>query len=625
MTTHLRGWLHAITGLLLAVIITLGVAPAATASPAVPVDPTTATVCSDPAASDDSLPVTRWQGAMTLHDRIEGGFFHPEGAAKRAQRNGLTGTLIDVGNSTWAVTVGITEMASRFCVLDKVGGLVDHAGAALATSLLASTVVVILVVASVIAYAWRIARSGRGGGALLQKGLVLGLFGVMLAGASASVGAGAGPDPDAPYEAGRGGPGWWVTRIDGVVSATANLTGSQFQQHALEGAEGGVGGRDGLGCAPAVGGLHEAYRDQFGTDAVSQAPASSPLILSAMWEQSGLQMWKAAQFGTKTAGIDDDGKPWTHGDVVYCRMLDDNAGLLKAPAGAESDALAWRHTDDNETQDRRWVGWAACTAPSHGADLISSDASLGNACDRFFNEPGYDGGDFNWDDDDAIAKADLPEGAESFLRALHGTSGGTLGAAAGFVYVVTSMAIMLVVGGFWLAVIVAKFAALITMLGIWFALLKALVPSSGLETVAKVAKQYLGISAVIFCASTLFSLVALVTGLLIEAGSAIIPGGPGGVVGLVWTGFTPIAAALCVWHVIKMLKVAEPLKAAISRVTATGSAGKKRRAPKARQETPTARPTGVVMERNAYVSKPQVERPNRMNQGRSQEDQTDAA
>lgn len=556
------------------------------------------------ASDTSSLPVSRWaDGTEKFHDRLHSA--SPGDIAKSMQRQGVISIFYAVGNTMWKVTTGMTEMAINFCILDRVGGFIDKAAASIGSALMSSGLLAALIVATVLVYAWRIGRGGGGGAnsaGLVQKALILGLFGIMLAGAHQSTGGGIGGSTD-DYRPGVGAPGWFVVRIDDIVSASANEIAGSLQAQALHGAEHGPNGYGRLGCAPYVKAMKDVYRDSHGTGGtITQASAAVPLLLSNMWEVSGLQMWKKAQFGQDS----------TYSDYVYCRMLEANSNVQRTPAGyavngqqytawddtsvttlmkdsgavdanpygafdggshwkTDTQRMAWGYSTSNTIRDRQWVAWAACAAgPGHdGAALVHEDGGgtedqLKEQCKQFFNTPGWTGGsgsgEFDWDDsNDDITSAGTSPAAEDFLLTLHGNRN-TAGMVTGLVYMISSFFIAAVFVLFSLAIMVAKTAALMIMLMMFVVLATCLLPNSNASKLLDSVKQYVGMSLFAWGAQLVMSIIALVTAILIKAGNSVVPDGPGGVMAIMWTGFAPVIAVFCLHLMFKKARIPSPLK-----------------------------------------------------------------
>lgn len=573
------------------------------------------------------LPVARWAGGTDqFHSRL--GTKAWNDIAEKMQRQGVISFMYAIGNTAWTTTTGLVETAVNFCVLDKAGGAVDQAAHKLGNAVMKSGILAAFVVLSLVVYIWRIGRAAGGGGnssLIMQKALIVGLFGLMLFGAAASTGGGKNGN-EGPYRPGFGSPGWFITTIDNVVSASANSLTSNLANDAgmIQGAEEGWNvsgprggkGNSNLGCAPYVKAMKEIYKEKYSTyvggKKYYEASASVPLMLSAMWEQSGLKMWQKAQFGDRN----------DYGKFSYCRLLEYNADAPRqyTEAGGGEDAvsiehimrranainismggekfkvevdkknLAFRYSGSNKWRDRAWVGWAACSypiSPGGGNDkgrwLIHKDdgvpdSVLAKVCEGFFTERDWDGtanngadggvstqngsdGDgLDWDDsNNDITETDTTAEAEDFLLSLHGNKN-RAGIVSGFTYMISSVLVGAVFALFAIAILVAKVAALMMMLMIFFMLLVALLPNMSAAKVGDYAKQYFGLSLFAWGAQLLLGVMALITGILIAVGGSVVPEGPGGVMGLMWTGFAPVIAAMCLHLMFKKMRVPSPLK-----------------------------------------------------------------
>lgn len=643
--TH--AWWKGLLGLLLAIIVTVSVAgpsmaftggapqAAAVAQTAAATVPGTLPtfvdsghdpsfkgrgVCAGTLDAHGQLPVTRWDEGTEFHDRLHGA--SPGDMAKRLQRQGIVSLFFSVGNTAWATTTGATEMALNFCVLDRVGGVVDRTAGSIGKALMSSGIVVALVVASIMVFAWRVGR-GQGGGAntkmLLQKGLVLALFSIMIGGAMNSTGGGQGRNPNAAYSPGTGSPGWFITQIDqAVTTAAAGVTGSLISDRAIGGAEQGPKGRANLGCAPYVKAMKDVYVERQGAGVAAGGIATTPMLLSSLWENSGLEMWKRAQFGTQRIGTYGRGEatPYGYGDLMYCRMLELNVaskrhpvtnnydvsvsslmsrtgaldkdvfgkavsatGKTKPVAGVsngntvwhtDGDYLPWRYSTSNKKKDRAYVAWAACAAPTDelGAPLVHTDDAtpedLKKACQMFFGDAGFDGGsgtgEFDWDEsDDDISQTSTTDAAQDFLLTLHGNRQAS-GLVAGMVYMVSSLMVAGVFILFSGAIMVAKITALMMMIGVIGVLVFSLTPNASMSKITDYGKQYLGLSLFAWGAQLVICLLAFITAILVESGNAIVPGGPGGVMAVAWVGFAPVMAVFCLHFMFKKLRIPSPLK-----------------------------------------------------------------
>ncbi|MGL5825516.1 MAG: hypothetical protein ACRCYU_11990 [Nocardioides sp.] len=581
-----RGWINATVVAALAALLTFTAVSPALADGRVSADPAhvqadgSRGVCTGQATGQTSaLPVSRWQDSTSgFHSRLGSKAWND--VAEKVQRNGVMSVSFGIGNTVWSVTSGLVEFATTLCVLDRVGGAADQTAGSIGRALSRSGLLAGVVVLSFIVVAWRSVREGGAANAanLGKKAIVLGVFGVMLAGAAGSTGGGIG-ESTAPYKPGAGSPGWFATRIDSAVTNTATIVTGSVQTQVVEGAEDGAAGTDKLGCGPYTKSLKARYKEQYGSSGVRSSAASVPLVVSSLWETGGLEAWKDAQFGTQS----------DYGDLMYCRLLEARSSVAAnedpdaiydasvttvhnatgSKRKVNTKALAWKQTSDNTILDRQMVGWAACASnPSKGKYMVAggdaNEAELKAACDRFFTEDGWDGdGEFDWDDsDDDISEAlDTPatEDAKDFLLTLHGNKNGS-GIVSGFAYLLGSLFGLVVFGLFAIAIIVAKIAAVVMIVLMFFVLLATLLPNSDMSKLGSYAKQYTGLSVFAFGAVFILSLLTFVSGLLTTAGSAVMPGGPGGVMSVLWGGLSPAVAALVLHQGFKRMSVPSPFR-----------------------------------------------------------------
>src|SRR5690625_1190494 len=128
-----------------------------------------------------------------------------------------------------------------------------------------------------------------------------------------------------------------------------------------------------------------------------------PLVLNNIWESTGMEAWKHAQFGFND-----------HADWVYCRMLDDFAdvpvgslddrgssrlgvmsGYWDSSVPAPSpDAIAWLPVSD-KTRDVSIIGWALCEPDGSGGWRYRSEAEGMRSFrgDAVFDGPNHGAGD----------------------------------------------------------------------------------------------------------------------------------------------------------------------------------------------------------------------------------------
>lgn len=576
----------------------------------------------------EGLPVNRWSEGTSFHSRLGSKAWND--VAQKLQRQGVMELGMSFGNVVWATSAGMVEFATSFCVLDRAGAAIDSTAAKIAKALISSGLVVAVLAGTIVVYAWRMSRGAgaKVGKALFQKGLVLALFAIMMVGASNSSG---GTATNTAYKPGLGSPGWFATTIDTTIASLASSVAGSVTTKTIEGADKYKPGveHDVLSCTRYVKAMKDQYRELYGSGTYKQA-ANVPLLLSSMWEQTGLEAWKQAQFGNRNA----------HGDFMYCRMLEANTSqpvgiatgntlastqiqiMRRVDSGFANSinprAMAWVGSSDNKERDRAYVAWAACRIIDDKASKLSNKDSLyipdgrekggagidknklippgfsGNnhtnnseqrdACHSLFNKDAgdFDGGYFDWNDSDSDISKTLtaagggePE-AKDFLLTLHGNKNVT-GIVSVIVYSFSALAMFAVFGLFSIAIIAAKVAALVMMLMVFFMMFATLLPNADSSKLVGFAKQYVGLSLFAFGAQFILAMISVVTSLLIGVGAATMPGGAGGLMSMIWTGVAPLIAVMCLHIVFKRMKMPSPFKMssgmAWGQAAATGAIG----------------------------------------------------
>ena len=355
-------------------------------------------LCEQQAVSTNTsvLPAIRWDDASShLHTRLGGAIW--DDVPQKLQRNGYTENLLSVGNMFWSLTSSATEFSGKFCPLEVVGGTIDDAAATLGKAVLSSPLPVAGVSLALIGFLWRKRQRGGSPRQLIGTMVIVALLAVMVAGASASTGGGR-DGSSAAYVPGKLSPGWLVVKTNTAIStlAAAPVQALNTVQVSTKVSS------DPLSCLAYTNAMHAQYQERWGSSLASSAAAGVPQTISSMWEQSGLQAWKRAQFGTNP-----------YGDRVYCRLLESYAATptdqvteLMVMAGVSRDlvvpdALAWRAANDPVERDRQMIGWAACQAknPSGKAatftftsPLFVKEADREDAdrlCRNFFTEASW--------------------------------------------------------------------------------------------------------------------------------------------------------------------------------------------------------------------------------------------
>jgi len=617
-----------IVGLLLGMFIvaaaSLAAAPAASAD--VPPQGTSqasnsgSSICSPPhqvslggdqVSSLSLLPIDRWSSAASAsqHTRLDANFGD---MTQKVQRGAIDSMAFAAGNTMWQAATELTGFATRFCLLDTMGLTADKGAATLGNAIMSSGLVAAIVGFGLLLLLWRTAR--RGSPADMWKNvtktvIILGLFGILIAGAAQTTGTDPGNNnqgaSDNHTTFGTGSPGWFADRVNRTVSSLASVPAESLasQSATLVNPDNTEGGS--LSCNTYLKNLHDAYTRSYGGSAASNLQAAIPLTLSSMWENSGMVAWRNAQFGAENP----------YSIQMYCRQLENIAGAkvtlppdtkgtpadlantqfalsgVSSP-GANKDSTAWVMPGGLEV-DRAMVAWAACRSADGGATWTvdpgwaqtkgDNNPITTQNCKDWWTKPLLGDNSFspsktgmNWEDNQsAIAQnAAGQPGVQNFLLNWHGNANSAATVVA-LTFAASSLIILLVFGVLALAIIIAKVAAIVMILVALLVLLIALIPSKGDSNKALAfGKFYVGLTIFAFGIQFLFALISLVTGFLVIAGARQF--GAGSILSMIWTGFAPVTAVV-VLHLIftKALKMPSPFKpsAALAYGTAAGGIG----------------------------------------------------
>lgn len=578
MSRLVRALVVTVVAGLLAVFLTAG---AAAATPRVD-DPclnNPSQLCDPPdPAQSELLPVNRWADSTgAMHGRLET-FDFPE----KVQRYGTYPVLMSVGNAMWSGATSMTSAAIRMDILDSAGQAADNAAAKLGRSLMTSGILALVAVIALIVPMWRAAR-GQGGspwGQFGKVGAIVGLFAVMVVGAGNSTTSASGE-----FQPGAFSPGWWVVTTNNVIAQVASAPAA-----ALTVGDAGAGftydesAKGELSCYQYVGYLKDRYQT---SNPANRMESSVPLVMSGMWEATGLQVWATSQFGADNP----------YGDYSYCRLLEQFAGTpaaeqrsitLAASDDPVADAnvsslksLAWE-TAENVQQDRTMVAWAVCRPNGSGA--WNAAPGWGNISGTYRDGDGQVEGDCaewwgsaasfqedagaTFDDEDSAFEFKNAEviyndvsdtRARNYLLTLQGQTGGgvTSSLAMVYAYMFSSLVILVVFGVIALAIILAKVAALVMMIAVFFALLMALWPNSNKGSIGKYLGQYVGMALFVFGIQLVFAFMTLLTSMMVQAGADMFGGGA--FITMIWTGFAPVVSVIVIHMVfVKFLKLPSP-------------------------------------------------------------------
>lgn len=624
MSSTMKRLIGLLLGMFIVAAASLAAAPAASAD--VPPQGTSqpsnngSSICSPPhqvslgtdqVSNLSLLPIDRWSSAASAsqHTRLDANFGD---MTQKVQRGAIDSMAFAAGNTMWQAATELTGFATRFCLLDTMGLSADKGAATLGNAIMSSGLVAAIVGFGLLLLVWRTAR--RGSPADMWKNvtktvIILGLFGILIAGAAQTTGTDPGNNnqgaSDNHTTFGTGSPGWFADRVNRTVSSLASVPAESLasQSATLVNPDNTDGGS--LSCNTYLKNLHDAYTKSYGGSAASNLQAAIPLTLSSMWENSGMVAWRNAQFGAENP----------YSIQMYCRQLENIAGAkvtlppgtqgtaadlantqfalsgVSSP-GANKDSAAWVMPGGLEV-DRAMVAWAACRSADGGATWTvdpgwvqtknDNNPITPQNCKDWWTKPLLGDNSFspsktgmNWEDNQsAIAQnAAGQPGVQNFLLNWHGNANSAATVVA-LTFAASSLIILLVFGVLALAIIIAKVAAIVMILVALLVLLIALIPSKGDSNKALAfGKFYVGLTIFAFGIQFLFALISLVTGFLVIAGARQF--GAGSILSMIWTGFAPVTAVV-VLHLIftKALKMPSPFKpsAALAYGTAAGGIG----------------------------------------------------
>ncbi|XBH22983.1 hypothetical protein V5R04_07170 [Jonesiaceae bacterium BS-20] len=545
-----------------------------------------------PVGEKNLLPAQRWRsGTDKLHFRTGDGIISD--LATRIQRDMTTPMYLGLGNLAFSVATSITEAAIQFDLTKYFGVTIDKAVAKVSGAIFKSGIVSILAVAGVLALLFRAIR-GRGMDwkYITRMVVTAGLVAAMMVGAGKSTGTTAGT-----YEPGLMSPGWLAQTVNTTVSALASAPAVALTIDTKSFTNDGTKqDSQALSCDAYTKILSQRYVDSAGghTAMARSLESSVPLILSSMWEQTGLRAWIDAQYGTNNP----------YGDYMYCRLLEERAGISPAVQSGTAAAAArhvggklpepnlqsaaWGTGDEMEPRDRSQVAWAACRVDAKGNWTVAGDwlkvdragifgtgrgpitpddcASWWN--DSYYTKDGLKGIatssksniDFSGKASDTVSDTlNAPE-ARDFLLSLHGGGSDAGGAIIMMgAYLFSSVMVLLVFGLLGLAIFLGKLLLGVLTFSFMFVALKDLLPGTGdSSALGKAAKIYIGTAFGVFGMVLVFSIIALFSGIMQQA--FVFSFGAGTITAMLGTGISPLLSVYALhWIFKKVLKVPSPL------------------------------------------------------------------
>lgn len=537
---------------------------------------------------DNLLPINRWlDGTDSFHSNVEGwdiGEYLNSGT-----RSAITGPLMAAGSMMWSGTVGVTSMANAFCVGDTIAYQIDRAIGAVGSAVTSGAgvaLIAMLVVASLVASFWNAQRTGaRPFKTLLVKVSTVGLITFLVAGAANTT----------EGEFGTGSPGWFVSSVTDTISRVSSAPAAVVV--ALDDDEESVESAGDMSCQAYTAKLRYMFQHRYSGDSKASA---IPLILSSMWESTGLEAWKNAQFGGQSE--------WA--DYVYCRVLDEQSNTPVSTSDPEDnsivynssiegvyvytsssmssnlpvldinpDAAAFSPADSSKSRAVSYTGWLACKGSAGswstteffgGWEQKVTDANADNACTGWWTLPDSDAVSDNYTGDtfEAVGSAfdwggkssklsDLPLEEREFMSYFQGYSSATSTGQA-LAYAFSSLVVFIVFGAVALLVVLAKFGVYFLSFALFALLLASLMPKAQLgDMIAKWFKKLVGVAVMATGASLVFALIAFFTKIVVDMGESSFESGS--ILAMLWAAAAPVVAVLLMNWIFKSARLPSPL------------------------------------------------------------------
>lgn len=546
------------------------------------------------ASTTSLLPVVRWSDATAnMHSRLDNTWMGD--TANLVQRHQIVGNGMAAGNFMWSLGTGLSSFAINFCLLSSAGGAADEVGSTFGKIMLGSPLLAFLIIFMVGALLWQGHRRGNmPWKTIMVKSVIVGVFAAMVAGSMASTGGGKNGDMST-YKPGVMSPGWVVTSMNNLVSSLASapaaaLASNESTQLDTGDTSTGMDQSNILSCDNYVKGLRKGYQESYGSGAGALA-SGVPTIMSSLWEKTGLQTWRMAQFGP--TGMDKN---------TWCRVLEWNAHTRTIGATMDGDRLASATTvrsvmfrvmgelglqtvyetpaytpADNSTIDKSAIAWSACRLASgsdptksaswtiapafkDGADGDKDGKATPDSCASWYTKTDDGAGDFDWSPNpDEVNKRTANLDLRDYVQTFHGNAN-AYGLTSVLAYILSAFCMLVVFGLVSLAIIVAKVAMVVMIITVFFLMIVVLMPSATMDKLSGFLKTLLGMNLFIFGIQLLFALISIITQMLQNAGNAFL-GGQGSLVAIFWAGLSPvIAVALLHMMFTKIMKVPSPFK-----------------------------------------------------------------
>lgn len=522
------------------------------------------------------LPLNRWNGSgWAFHSRRDN-WFDFSTMMSSTHRDVIGALMMSAGDFLYGASSSLVTNAASMSATDAASASMDRMAAKVGEAVMGTGGVgasfgVLFLVAIIASAFWSGRRLGIGHVAktLALAMLVISLSASMVVGASQSTG---GVNPatgkvDSAYVPGKLSPGWYIQALDDTISVIAGAPMNAVIEAVSVSQTEGIGALDVSDCRRVIDKMHVRYLKEAGS--AGNTAAAMPVMMSILWEQSGLTAWKYAQFGPNHNESPRDSL-MEHSSCHLLEMLSDktasqhvelltNAGLQVQP---KTSALAFTQTHNNSV-DAATIGWAACGMSASGQmratnkGLFEKDGGdVSKACSTWWNdkEPdrnlltdlaevsGLGTRVFDWSGTKAESKkADNVE-ATAFLNNLHGTAL-TNAVPISFAYLLAAFATFIAFGMLSMGIVGAKLALYVVTIVVYLILLAMIVPGVNTgEKLRQFVKVVLSLSAVSVMAMILLAIMMMVSNALIGMGAMFLK--PGTFMSVLWAGISPLVSML---------------------------------------------------------------------------------
>lgn len=516
-----------------------------------------------------NLPIFRWlEASSQIRTRINGQDL--TAITARMSQGQVIDTMMSAGNLPFHATTFITQAATELDIINVAGFQIDQAFSSIGKALLSSGLVGLVIVFAIGIAMWQMARRlGRGGGSplvtLTKPLLLVTIFGIFLAGSTASTESGPG----------AGSPWWVAQKTNTVVSALTAAPAAALVAANLDAGYNWADDPDAdtaLSCQTYVNTMRQAYQTESENYA-GVMTRSMPLVLSGMWELTGLPTYSNAQFGHNQFA--------TH---VFCRGLDENAnlspeqriehnpGTQQADEGGDSKP-AWPFTTSGDVAwNINMMHWSACRYDGESFSIkedwdivpkMDDTDSVQKVCSDWWDTPWPDfeindsplNIDGNVYKNDALA--DAPHDLRSFISTTQGFEGSS-NTMAVMIFVIVAWVISLVFGAVAILVFLAKIGMIFALFGLLAGLVMDMLPHAGESRLKEYLAKFIGMAFLAGFAQLIFAVIITFTSIIMKIGQSLVGGNDA--LMMVWAGLSPLAAAyLLHWIFKRWLKKPSPM------------------------------------------------------------------